>query len=508
MTATRRAAKTERSESTPDPATRFASVVELAALLRKRKASAVELAESVLADLEREGPRYNALASLMRERALREARAADRALARGAARTPLVGIPYGAKDLLAAVGAPTTWGAPQYAEQTFDEDAAVVDRLRRAGAVLAAKLAMVELAGGGGYRYPKASLQGPGLNPWDTGRWSGGSSSGSGAAVGAGLVPFAIGSETSGSIGTPAAYCGVTGLRPTYGLVSRRGAMALSWTLDKIGPMARSAEDCAIVLEAIAGPDSGDATLSGKRFKRLDRRAATARVRAVRVGYSGEELVLATPEAKAALEKGIAEFRRILKPKVVKAALPEGLPYGPMVFTVHAAEGAAAFADLIESPHWEELRDTRQMIGLRDALDIRARDYLRALRLRTVLQERLRALFQDVDVLLSFGRNTTATPVGQRLDQPASGSGGAPASQPRPVGNVALIPAGNLAGLPAIFFPCGFGSDGLPVGLQLVGPPFSEPLLVALAEAYQRETDHHLRRPPAATATRRAATTP
>lgn len=474
---------------------RFATVVELAALLRKRKLSAVELASAILADLESEAPRYNALAALMRERAMREARAADRTLARGAPKSPLVGIPYGAKDLMAAAGAPTTWGAPQYAEQTFDEDAGAILKLRRAGAVLAAKLAMVELAGGGGYRYPSASLQGPGRNPWDLERWSGGSSSGSGSAVGAGLVPFALGSETSGSIGTPAAYCGVTGLRPTYGLVTRRGAMALSWTLDKIGPLARTAEDCGVVLEALAGPDTGDATLSGKRFKRYDRRTAGARVRSVRVGYSGEELVLATPEAKAALERGIAEFRRVIKPKVVKAALPEGIPYGPMAFTVHAAEGSAAFAELIESPHWEELRDTRQMIGLRDALEIRARDYLRALRLRTVLQERLRVLFGDIDVLLSFGRNTTATPVTQRLDQPASGAGGTPASQPRPVGNVALIPAGNLAGLPAIFFPCGFGTDGLPVGLQLVGAPFSEPLLVALVEAYQRETGHHLERP-------------
>ncbi len=477
--------------------TRFATVALLATVLRKRKASAVELATAILADLESEAPRYNALAALMRERALREAHAADKVLARGAPKSSLVGIPYGAKDLLAAVGAPTTWGAPQYAEQTFDDDAGVIEKLRRAGAVLAAKLSMVELAGGGGYRYPSASLQGPGLNPWDRGRWSGGSSSGSGSAVGAGLVPFALGSETSGSIGTPSAYCGVTGLRPTYGLVTRRGAMALSWTLDKIGPMARTAEDCGIVLEALAGPDAGDATLSGKRFKRLDQGTASARVRNVRVGYSGEELALATPEAKAALEKGIAEFRRTLRPKVVKAALPEGIPYGPMAFTVHAAEGSAAFAELIESPRWEELRDTRQKIGLRDALEIRARDYLRAMRLRTVLQERLRALFQDVDVLLSFGRNATATPVTQRLDQPASGAGGTPASQPRPVGNAALIPAGNLAGLPAIFFPCGFGTDGLPVGLQLVGPPFSEPLLVALAEAYQRETGHHHKRPKA-----------
>ena len=475
---------------------RFATVAELGALLRKRKVSAVEIATEVLDALESDGPRYNALASLMRERALREAALADRALAKGPPRTALAGIPYGAKDLLAAVGAPTTWGAPQLAEQTFDVDAGAIEKLRRAGAVLAAKLAMVELAGGGGYRYPSASLHGPGLNPWDRTRWSGGSSSGSGSAVGAGLVPFALGSETSGSIGTPAAYCGVTGLRPTYGLVTRRGAMALSWTLDKIGPLARTAEDCAIVLEAIAGADGGDASVSGERFRRLDRRQAAAAIRTVRVGYSGDELALATPEARRALERGVAELRRVLKVKTVRAALPEGIPYGAMVTTVHAAEGASIFAELIEGGRWDELRDRRQMIGLRDSLEIRARDYLRAMRLRTVLQERLRELFRDVDVLLSFGRNTTATPVTQRLDQPASGSGGSLASQPRPVGNVALIAAGNLAGLPAIFFPCGFGTDGLPVGLQLVGPPFSEPLLVALAGAYQRETGHHLRRPP------------
>ncbi|MEA2662284.1 MAG: hypothetical protein QOH08_1856, partial [Chloroflexota bacterium] len=182
-----------------------------------------------------------------------EARRADRTRAR--ARTALHGVPYGAKDLVAAKGAPTTWGAPPYRTQRFNDDATVITKLQRAGAVLVAKLAMVELAGGGGYRYPSASLQGPGRNPWNTQRWSGGSSSGSGSAVAAGLVPWAIGSETSGSIGTPAAFCGVTGLRPTYGLISRHGAMALSWTLDKLGPMARTADDCALALQTMAGPD-------------------------------------------------------------------------------------------------------------------------------------------------------------------------------------------------------------------------------------------------------------
>ena len=227
--------------------------------------------------MERVGPKYNAVATVTRARARGEARRADAALKRRDLR-PLLGIPYGAKDLLAAKGAPTTWGAPPYRDQVFDEDATAIARLAKAGGVLAAKLAMVELAGGGGYRYPSASLQGPGRNPWNTDRWSGGSSSGSAAAVSGGIVPFALGSETSGSIGTPSAYCGVTGLRPTYGLISRHGAMALSWTLDKIGPMARNAEDVSLVLEAVAGPDAKDASESGKRYRPLTAGAARTAV--------------------------------------------------------------------------------------------------------------------------------------------------------------------------------------------------------------------------------------
>ncbi len=481
--------------------TAFESVAELAEALRAKRMSAVELAHETCDRLTSLGPRYNAVASVMRARALREAAAADRALARGGKTSPLLGIPYGAKDLLAARGAPTTWGAAPYRAQTFTADATAVAKLKRAGAVLAAKLAMVELAGGGGYRYPSASLQGPGRNPWDVSRWSGGSSSGSGAAVAAGLVPFALGSETSGSIGTPSAYCGVTGLRPTYGLVSRHGAMALSWTLDKVGPMARSASDCALVLAAIAGPDANDPSVSGKRFAPLDGGAARERVTAARIGYAGEEIAsFANDAARDALLRGVEEMRRIV-PRFVEARLPD-LPYGAMVSTVYGAEGATAFAELIESDRLEEMPDAKQKAGLRASLEIRARDYLQAMRLRTVLSARMRELFRDCDVILSAGRTVTATPIEQPLDAPAippgasaaRDSGGAGEEKPR--GNVGLIPAGNLAGLPAIFFPCGFGGDGLPVGLQLVGPPFSEPLLVALAEAYQRETGHHLRRPP------------
>ena len=206
----------------------FSTITEWSARLKSKEISAVELVRAFSARLEKLGPRYNALALPLSERAIRKAKDLDNDIKRDRFRGPLMGIPFGAKDLLSLAGAPSTWGAKPYAGQVFDYDAAALNKLDKAGAVLIGKLSMVQLAGGGGYRYAAASLTGPGINPWDRSRWSGGSSSGPGSAVAAGLVPFAIGSETSGSILTPSAFCGVTGLRPTYGLVSRHGAMALS----------------------------------------------------------------------------------------------------------------------------------------------------------------------------------------------------------------------------------------------------------------------------------------
>ncbi len=238
----------------------FSSITELAAQIRARRISPVELTESYLERLDTVGRRLGAVASLMRDYALNEARAAEREIKRGRYRGTLHGIPYGAKDLLATRNAKTTWGAAPYKDQQFDEDATVIRKLREAGAILVAKLAMVELAGGMGYNEAHASWTGACKTPWNEEYWSGGSSSGPGAAVAAGLVAFSIGSETSGSIITPAAFCGVAGLRPTYGAVSRHGAMALCWTLDKLGPMCRTAKDCAIVFEAIRGRDPLDPT--------------------------------------------------------------------------------------------------------------------------------------------------------------------------------------------------------------------------------------------------------
>ncbi len=245
----------------------FQSVRTLGGLVRTRDVSPVELAELFLDRLETLGPEYNAVVTVTRQRALKQARRAEREIAQGQYRGPLHGIPYGVKDLLATSGGiPTTWGAAPLRNQVFDYDATVIRKLEEAGAVLAAKLAMVELAGGAGYRQPHASFTGPGITPWDKTRWSGGSSTGSGAATAAGLVPFSIGSETIGSILTPAGNCGVAGLRPTYGRVSRYGAMALSWTLDKLGPLCLTADDCGLVLEAIAGPDPKDPTTSDQSY--------------------------------------------------------------------------------------------------------------------------------------------------------------------------------------------------------------------------------------------------
>jgi aspartyl-tRNA(Asn)/glutamyl-tRNA(Gln) amidotransferase subunit A len=254
----------------------FASVRELAGLLRRQRISSVALTEAYLDRLERIGPRLGAVVTVTRELALQEARADDAEIRAGRYRGPLHGVPYGLKDLAATKGIPTTWGAEPYRHQVFDHDATVVGNLRAAGAVLAAKLAMVELAGGFGYNNADASFTGPGRTPWDAAYWSGGSSAGSGAAVAAGLVAFAIGSETSGSIITPAAFCGVSGLRPTYGRISRHGAMALSWTLDKLGPMCRCADDCGLVLAAAAGHDPLDPSTIRQPF-RYDEPAAGPR---------------------------------------------------------------------------------------------------------------------------------------------------------------------------------------------------------------------------------------
>ncbi len=467
----------------------FAGITELNQKLVKKEVSARELARAFSERLDTIGPRYNALALSLRKDALRAAKDVDGDIKRERLRGPLQGMPFGAKDLLAYAKHPTTWGAKPYADQVFDYTASALRRIDKHGGLLIGKLAMVELAGGPGYRYASASLTGPGLNPWDPSRWSGGSSSGSAIAVAAGLVTYALGSETSGSILTPSAFCGVTGLRPTYGLVSRHGAMPLAWTLDKIGPICRSAEDCGLVLEAIAGGDADDPSSAHKSFYYTPQYARD--LKDVSVGYAPVDFEEGVDTAARADYAKALDTIRSLGVQLSEAKLPD-FPYGPMINTIISAEGSAVFEPLIKSGKVDQLADQHQIANLKAGLQIPANEYLKAMRIRALMQEAFRDLLSITDVLIAPTRFDPAPKITQPLDASAS-------DRPVPAapGLRALIPAGNLAGLPALSIPCGF-ANGMPMGLQLVGSPFSENLLLAIGRSFQERTDWHKRRPPVA----------
>jgi aspartyl-tRNA(Asn)/glutamyl-tRNA(Gln) amidotransferase subunit A len=464
----------------------FAGIAELNDRLKKHEFTAAELAAAFGARLERLGPRYNALATPLTQVAVKRAKTIDEELKRERFRGPLQGIPFGAKDLLSFPGHPTTWGAKPFAQQVLDETATVLQKLDKTGALLIGKLAMVELAGGPSYRMASASMFGPGLNPWDVTRWSGGSSSGSASAVAAGLVPFALGSETSGSIVTPSAFCGVTGLRPTYGLVSRHGAMALAWTLDKIGPLCRSAEDCGLVLQTIAGSDSNDPGSAGKSFYYTPQ--YSRKMSELKAGFTAVDLESADPEARPVFEAAMKEIAAIGM-NMVETKLPD-FPYGAVVSTVVSAEGSSIFETLITSGKVNDLADERQIAGLKAGLDIPAKDYLKAMRIRSLMKHKFRELFADIDVIVAPARYGIAPKITEPLDA------GRPAAQTRPStpGMSALIAAGNLVGLPALSLPCGF-AQGMPLALQLVGPAFSENTLLAIGREYQKRTTWHTKQP-------------
>lgn len=475
----------------------FSSITELATQIRSRRISPVELTESYLARLETVGQRLNAVATVMHDSALAEARAAENEIKRGRYRGPLHGIPYGAKDLLATRNAKTTWGAAPYQDQQFGEDATVIKKLREAGAILAAKLAMVELAGGMGYNEAHASLTGACKTPWNEEFWSGGSSSGPGGAVAAGLVAFSIGSETSGSIITPSAFCGLSGLRPTYGAVSRHGAMALCWTLDKLGPMCRSAKDCGLVFEAIRGHDPLDPTsfdaLRRRRGDAETRRrgepnsfAASPRHRVtmsqLRVAVMKDSYEKAQPEVRENFLRSLEVLKKFATVEM-DVKLPD-FPYGPAVSTIVKAEGASAFRELIESGRVQELASPTGRLGGYSASLVTAVDYLHAMRLRAPMRRAWKEMFQKYSILVAPSRATVSYPISKTFDQAYPNIG---ASSP--------IGACNLVGVPAISIPNGFGQNNLPTGIQLIGPAWSESLLLDVADRMQQVTDWHKQHP-------------
>jgi aspartyl-tRNA(Asn)/glutamyl-tRNA(Gln) amidotransferase subunit A len=416
------------------------------------------------------------VAEFTEELAHRQARKADETLATGEARSILHGIPFGVKDLLAVKGYPTRWGSPGHEHQTFDYTASSVEKLFEAGGVLISKLEMIELAGGGNYDIAGASRGGACLSAWDKDRWAGGSSSGSGAATALACVGYSLGSETSGSIVCPSAFNGATGFRPTYGRVSRHGAMALCWTLDKIGPIARSAEDCALVLAAIAGKDPQDpTTLPGKL--RLSTRSKKPKLGLLPQAFEKNH---ATDCARA-YQAAIQTFKK-LGYEFVDVEWP-AMPFDQAVGIIVAAEGASAHENFIRGPEFGKLADVHQIAGFSAALTVPAVDYLWALRLR---QEAVRTLnlWDKCDAIFSPVFYHRAPLVSEPLEKGFEFMGGDDG------------PA-NLLGWPAMAFPIGF-EEGCPLGGQIIGPALGEEVCFKAAYDFQQATDFHLQHPDSA----------
>ena len=461
----------------------YLTVAELARRIRRREISPVELAESYLERSRKLGSRLNAYANLTPELAMKQARATEKEIAAGKYRGPLHGIPYAAKDLLAVRGYPTTWGARPYVKQMFDYDATVIRKLEEAGAVLIGKAAMIALAGGLGYRFPSASATGAAKNPWNEAHWTCGSSSGSAAVVAAGLAAFAIGTETWGSILCPSGFTGLSGLRPTFGRVSRYGAMALSYSMDKIGPMARSAEDCDLVLKAIAGHDAEDAGSLPEAAARYA--GAGEPARPLRIGWMTNQWK--EKDTAAEVGKAAAEARRVLEThpmiKMGDVALPEG-PWETAAGTIVSVEAAAAFRELIQSEGVAELTDPVAKIGGYIGETISASDFMTAQRIRDVVQKKMEEIFTRVDVLAAASLPVTAPGIDANLDETLAFSD--------PIGGI-----GNICGLPGISVPCGFGAGNLPIGIQFIARPQDDAKVVQAARFFQAKTDWHRRRPAA-----------
>jgi len=455
----------------------FTPLRELAERVRTRQISPVELAAVFLDRLENLGPRYNAVVTMTRERAEEQARRATEEIAAGNYKGPLHGIPYGLKDAFATSGIPTSYGAAPLKDQTFDYDATVVQNLEKAGAVLVAKLALVELAGIMVYRQPNASFTGPGINPWNLTTWSGGSSSGSASAVCAGLVPFAIGSETWGSIIRPANNCGISGLRPTYGRVSRHGGLALCWTLDKVGPMCLNADDCGLVLEGIAGHDPKDPSSTTRPFQYRVQTDQPFRLGVLKGSADGAE-----EEVRTNFEKTLKVLETIAT--IDEVEFPD-MPYEEVTRIIMMAESASAFEEFTESGQAAELTAPEDHYGPYDRTAVLAKDYLRALRLRSVIGREIDEVMSPYDALLAPGRLTVASPIDQPFRNPARG-----------VLKDVIGAVGNSAGLPTISVPNGFNDNGLPTGLQIMGRAYEENKIMSVAYAYQSLTDWHLQHPP------------
>ncbi len=432
----------------------FYSVGQLAELLRTRKVTSVQLTTMYLNRLKKYGPKLECIITLTEERAMKQARQADADIAAGQYRSPLQGIPYGVKDLLSTKGYKTTWGSAAFKDQMIDEDATVVKKLDAAGAVLIAKLTMGELAWGDVW------YGGMTRNPWNYKHGSSGSSAGSASATSAGLVAFAIGTETWGSIVSPSTVCGTTGLRPTYGRVSRTGAMALAWSMDKIGPICRTVEDCALVFKAIIGADGKDQTLYDVPFNYNPRIA----FKSLRIGYLKKDF----DSVKTNRENNDSSFA-VLKQlgfTLVPVELPK-LPINDMSIILNA-EAGAAFDELVRSGKDDllvrQIKDAWPNV-FRASRFIPAVEYLQANRVRYLAIQEMAKLMSLVDIIVA----------------------------PPFEGDNSLLT--NLTGHPCVVVPNGFTKEGSPTSITFLGKLFDEGTLLAFAKRYQDATDFHLKHP-------------
>jgi aspartyl-tRNA(Asn)/glutamyl-tRNA(Gln) amidotransferase subunit A len=456
-------------------------VEALAARLRARALSPVELTQGYLARIARVSPRLSAFITITDELALAEAHEAEREIAAGRWRGPLHGIPYALKDVVDTKGIRTTFGAKPYARRVPDEDATVVKRLRHAGAVLVGKLSMIELAGALGVSWATASINGACRNPWDITRWAGGSSSGSAASVAASLVGFALGTETVGSLMCPAAFCGVTALRPTYGLVSRHGVMPFAFSADKVGPVARSAADCALVLAALAGRDPLDPSTVAPPSTLGP--VVPSRAAGLRVGVIGLPRGFELHPSIPIFYQEALDVLKLAGLKLEHAELPD-LPWQAVTDVILASEARVAFESLITSGRTRELSDPiHQAHGAGTfLLDAKASDYVKAQAIRGVMQREMTRFFGKFDLIVCA--NSPILP--PLIDDPLPNAGGDD-----------MRSVGNMLGLPAVAVPMGFAEPGrLPVSLQIAGPPFADDKVLAAAALFQARTRWHLMRPP------------
>ncbi len=432
----------------------FYSIGELAQLIKTKKITSTQLTKFYLERLKKYGPKLHSVVTLTEERALKQAEKADQEISKGKYRGMLHGIPFGVKDLFSTKNYKTTWGATPYKDQLIDEDAAVIKKLEDAGAVLCAKLSMGALARGDVW------FGGMTRNPWDTTKGSSGSSAGVASSVSAGLLPFGIGTETNGSIVSPATVCGVSGLRPTFGRVSRDGAMALSWTMDKVGPICRNAEDLAIVFNAIYGPDGKDQTIYNAAFNyqpKID-------FKKLKIGYLKKVFDRKYPFHKndSLAIKKLEELGATLIP----IALPDIQTNDLRI--ILTAESAAAFDELTRSNRDDLLEQQTKRAWpntFRSARFIPAVEYINANRIRYMLIQEMAKLMENVDLYIS----------------------------PSWVGNNLLLT--NLSGHPLVVVPNGFSENGTPTSFTFVGRLFDEGKLIAAAKAYQDATDFHRKHP-------------